>query len=310
MSKIVNHAETPQSNESKLIQFSMGLFGMKKAMEKKIMNNRYSKEPADIPSSIFTKFIVETGNIDGRKVWTISPKSKANNAIMLFFHGGAYYANISPMHWRLIEQLIINTNTAFVVPDYPLAPESSCMDTYKFTDKVYAKIIADYPSNPIMLMGDSSGGGLALGFAQKIRNENMKQPEKIILFSPWLDVSMTNPDILKNDKHDKILHINGLKIAGEKYAGELGVTDFRVSPIYGDFDNLGKISIFIGTNDILLADARRLREILDKQHLDFDYFEYPKMFHDWVLVPNLKETKEVMKWLTTQLLYSDSTQLP
>lgn len=303
MSKIVNQIEMSQSNESKLIQFSMGLFGMKKAMEKKILNNAYSKEPADIPSSIISKFIVETAKIDGRKVWTITPKSKGNNAVILFLHGGAYYANISLMHWRLIEELIISTNAVFVVPDYPLAPESSCMDTYMFTDKVYAKIIADFPSNPIVLMGDSSGGGLALGFSQKIRNEKFTQPEKIILFSPWLDVSMTNPEIFRNDKHDKILNINGLKIAGEKYAGDLGLTDFRVSPIFGEFDNLGRISIFTGTNDILLADARRLKDILDKQHIEFDYFEYPKMFHDWVLVAHLKETKEIIKWVTNQLLY-------
>jgi acetyl esterase/lipase len=143
-------------------------------------------------------------------------------------------------------------------------------------------------------MGDSAGGGLALGFAQKIRNEKLKQPEQIILFSPWLDLSMSNPEIVKFDKFDKILSIEGLKIAGKKYADAMSLTDFRVSPIYGDFSNLGMISIFTGTSDVLIADARKLKQLLEIQNINFNYFEYSGMFHDWVVVTSLSETKDVL----------------
>ena len=143
-------------------------------------------------------------------------------------------------------------------------------------------------------MGDSAGGGLALGYAQKICIENVKQPEQIILFSPWLDVAMVNTEMAKYEKLDKILSVKGLKIAGEKYAGDLDVNDCRVSPIYGDFTRLGKISIFIGTNEVFIADTRRLKALLEEQQVDFNYFEYPRMFHDWVVVTSLSETKDVL----------------
>jgi acetyl esterase/lipase len=283
------------SIESKLIQLFMGLFGMKRAMEKKIANNSYNKVPASIPKSILKKFNVDVGDYIERKVWTVSPKSCENNIIILYLHGGAYYANITQMHWHLIEQLLVNTNATVIVPDYPLAPESNCENTYQFLDAVYAKISSSYPSKQIVFMGDSAGGGLALGFAQKIRNEKLKQPEQIILFSPWLDLSMSNPEIVKFDKFDKILSIEGLKIAGKKYADAMSLTDFRVSPIYGDFSTLGKISIFTGTNDVLIADARKLKQILEIQNINLNYFEYSGMFHDWVVVTSLRETKDVLK---------------
>lgn len=295
MTKMVYYHTVPPSVKSRLIQVFMGLFGMKRAMEKKIVNNTFSKVPASIPKSIRKRYKVEVEKFRGRMCWVIYPKRSENNTVILFLHGGAYYANITLMHWRLIEKLLNSTHTAFIVPDYPLVPESNCKDTYQFLDIVYAKLISDFHSKKIVFMGDSSGGGLALGFAQKIKNESVKQPEKILLFSPWLDVSMSNPDIAKFEQRDKILNLTGLKIAGENYADDLGITDFRVSPMYGDFSNLGEISIFIGTNDILIADARKLKQMLEEQQIDYKYFEYPKMFHDWVVVSNLEETNEVIR---------------
>ncbi len=283
----------PPSLESRLIQFFMGLLGMKRAMERKIARNSYNKVPAAIPKSIAKNFDVKVEEFSGRKVWSISPKSQESKTIILFLHGGAYYANITKMHWGLIEQLLVNTSVTVIVPDYPLAPELTCIDTYQFLDEVYASLIATHPTKRIVFMGDSAGGGLALGFAMQIRNEGLKQPEQITLFSPWLDVSMDNPEIAKYDKHDKILSLDGLKSAGKKYAGNFVVTDYRVSPLYGDFKNLGKISIFIGTNDMLVADVRKCKQILEDNHIDFNYFEYPKMFHDWVLIPGLKEAEDV-----------------
>lgn len=286
--------QIPPSFESRLIQFFMGLFGMKRAMEKKILNNSYRKDPASIPKSIDKNFDVKVEVFDSRKVWTISPKSQRSNSIILFLHGGAYYANITKMHWALIEQLLVTTNTTVVVPDYPLAPEFNCMRNYQFLDEVYAKLVSTYPSKKIIFMGDSAGGGLALGFAQKKNTEDIKKPEQIILFSPWLDVTMSNPDITKYDKADKILSVNGLKIAGKSYAGDFDLTDYRVSPIYGNFTSQGKISVFIGTNEVFIADARKLKALLEEQQVIFNYFEYPSIFHDWVVVTMLKETKDVL----------------
>lgn len=273
----------------------MGLFGMKGRMEKKIISNGYSKKPSNLPKSVIKDFNVQVAKFSGRMVWTISPKNSESNTVILFLHGGAYYANITSMHWQLIEQLLISIGATIIVPDYPLAPESTCVNTYQFIDKVYASLISAYPSKQVAFMGDSAGGGLALGFAQKIINENIKQPEKIILFSPWLDVSMQNPEILKFDKHDKILSLNGLKIAGRSYAGDLNLTDHRVSPIYGNLSNLCEISIFIGTNDILIADARKFRKQMDEQNINLNYFEYPGLFHDWVIIPSISEAKDVIE---------------
>ena len=294
MSSVVYHHKVPPSIESRIIQFFIGLFGMKRSMERRVDKNSYNKKPASLPKSIIKKYNIEVENIGERKVWTISPRQSGNKNLILYLHGGAFCANITKMHWSFVEQLLSATNATLVIPDYPLAPESSCTDTYRYLDTIYENLIRNNPDKEIVFMGDSAGSGLALGFAVKIKIEDIKQPKQIILFSPWLDVSMTNPEIVNFDPGDKILNVNGLKKAGKNYAGDLDVTDYRVSPIYGDLSNLGKISVFIGTKEVFIADARKLMQLLKGQNIGFNYFEYQGMFHDWVLVSNLREARDVI----------------
>ena len=284
-----------QSFQSKLIQTAMGLFGMKKKMERKMITNGFAKEPAKIPKSLLNKFNIQETEHNARKVWTISPIDIKSDLIILYFHGGAYISSLIKEHWSLIEELISKTGATIIVPDYPLTPEACCKETYDFIRSLFTKLITDYPAKHIVLMGDSAGGGLALGFTQQLRDENKKQPDQIIIFSPWLDVTMCNPILERLDKADNLLSIAGLKNAGQKYAANLDLKDFRVSPIYGYLTGMCRISVFTGTRDILNADAQKLKQLMKAQNINFNYFEYPDMFHDWVIITSLKESHDVIK---------------
>jgi acetyl esterase/lipase len=283
-----------QSFQSRLIQAAMGLFGMKKKTERKMITNGFAKEPAKIPKSFFKKLNVQEAEQSARKVWTISPIDSKSELIILYFHGGAYMSNLIKEHWSLIKELIGKTGATIIIPDYPLIPDAFCKETYDFVESLFNRLINDYPAKRIVLMGDSAGGGLAMGFTQKLRNDNKKQPDQIIIFSPWLDVTMCNPDLERLDKEDNLLSIAGLKNAGQKYAANLDLKDFRVSPVYGDLTGLCRISVFTGTKDILNADAQKLKQLMKDRNISFNYFEYPGMFHDWVIITSLKESLDAI----------------
>jgi len=287
------HSEPP-SFESKLVQVIMGLFGMKRRTEDKMIKDSYARDPAKLPKSLLINFDIRVSEQNGRKIWTIAPKGNKPETVILYLHGGAYMGNILRLHWDLIRELVAKTGTTIVVPDYPLAPEATYMEVYCFVGDLYARLTTEYGSKGIVFMGDSAGGGLALGFAQQLRDEKKRQPEQLILFSPWLDVSMTNDTLWSIDKRDKMLSINGLISAGRKYSGSPDLNDYRVSPIYGSLHGLCRISVFTGTNDILNADAQRCRQLFTDQKISFNYFEYPKMFHDWMLITHLKESRDVV----------------
>lgn len=264
-------------------------------MKQKIERNLYPKKPAKIPKSIFKKMNVGHDEVDSRKIWTITPKETRSNTIILFLHGGAYVANISKMHWLFVEQLISLTGATVIVPDYPLAPEADYKMTYQFLDAVYDNLIHTVSPKKVILMGDSAGGTLALGFALTTNHKVQGKPLDIILLSPWLDASLSNPEIARFDAFDKILSVEGLKLAAQKFAPGLDVKDVRISPIYGDFSCLGTVFIFAGTHELFVADTRKLMQLTSKQQVNMHYFEYPAMFHDWVLVPSLPEAKDALK---------------
>ena len=284
----------PLSFEAKIIRYAMSVIGLKKNLEKKMILNKFEKDPAKPSKSLLRNFNIREIEQNGRKVWTVSPKVLKTDVVMLYLHGGAYMANISKQHWDLIRQLIHKTNATIVIPDYPLTPAAGCKETYEFIEILYTRLTAEFSSERIIFIGDSAGGGLAIGFAQQLRNGKKRQPDQIILFSPWLDVTMSNPDIELTEKVDRILSIEGLRNAGEKYAGNLDLKDFRVSPIFGDMNGLGRISVFTGTEEILNADAQQCRQLLKEQQIRFNYFEYPEMFHDWVIITSLKESRDVI----------------
>jgi len=272
----------------------MVLFGMKKKMERKMIANGFAKEPAKVPDSLLKNFNTQEAEQNARKVWTISPIDSKSDLIILYLHGGAYMSNINTAHWCLIEKLISKTGATIVVPDYPLTPEAGYKETYVFVEAIFTRLIAEHPDKRIVFIGDSAGGGLALGFTQQLRDGNKKQPDQIIIFSPWLDVTMCNPILERLEKEDNLLSITGLKNAGQKYASDLDLKDFRVSPVYGDLTGLCRISLFTGTRDLLNADAQKFKQLMKDQNISFNYFEYPDMFHDWVIITSLKESLDVI----------------
>ncbi|MDD4223642.1 MAG: alpha/beta hydrolase [Candidatus Cloacimonetes bacterium] len=279
---------------ARCIQLFLGLTGMKRVILKTLINRKSGMKAAGIPGSLAQTCEVKVSICRQRRVWTLSPKNGRSGTLVLFLHGGAYFANLTRLHWRLVEKLLQSTGATFIVPDYPLAPAACCEDAYQFLEAAFARLIAENPSKSLVFMGDSAGGGLALGFAQKLRNEGGRQPEEIILFSPWLDVTMDNPDLARYDRKDKILSIRDLKTAGKAFAGDLEATDFRLSPIYGDLNGLGRIAIFTGTHDFLHPDALKFRRMADEQGIGIRFYEYPGMFHDWVLISGLKESRDVI----------------
>jgi len=243
-----------------------------------------SDEKTIPPAKLSKSCTVLTNHVLGSKVFTLVPKSGTRKTVILYFHGGAYIRGAVKQHWDFVSHFVRNTGCTVVVPDYPLAPQYGYKDVFERMEMVYRDLIGKHQPENIILMGDSAGGGLALALAQRLRDIQVVQPAQIIMLSPWLDISMTHPGIPDIQKKDPFLSAIGLKAAGEAYAKDLSTKNRLVSPVYGDFHGLGKLSLFTGTYDILCPDARKLKSICDQQGIPLNYFEYPKMVHVWMLL--------------------------
>ena len=228
---------------------------------------------------------VEVERFMGRKIFIIRPKDEnVSEKKILYFHGGSYIAEMSNNHWDFIEQLVWDTKMTIIIPDYPLAPKYTYKDVFKMVKPLYKEILEEVESNDLILMGDSAGGGLSLALAEEMAEENYELPEKTILISPWLDVSLENTQIKEVQKLDKELNKDTLKLAGIAYAGgEENLQNFLVSPIQGDISKLKNIVIFTGSNDILMPDMYKLQEKGKKENVEIKINEYQGAGHIWLI---------------------------
>jgi acetyl esterase/lipase len=278
------------SIESKLFYLFLRLIKKKKFLELQFAFGKFdfydSKQP---PKEINKICNVEKRQVHGHNVFTLTPKTKRSDVHILYLHGGAYVQNFVKQHWKFLAMLVEHTHCTIIAPDYPLAPKYTYVDAFEMVTPLYKEIMLRSEGNTI-LMGDSAGGGFALALAQRIKSEKMAQPEKIILLSPWLDATLSNPEIKKISPLDPFLSVVGLRKAGQCYAGNSDLENCMISPINGSLDQLGPISIFIGSKDIFVADTRRLNRIACKKGLSVNYREYPDMVHVWMLL-NFPESK-------------------
>ncbi len=90
----------------------------------------------------------------------------------------------------------------------------------------------------------------------------MEQPDELVLLSPWVDVTMNNPDIADYTDADPMLTVTMGKMSGEAWAGSLPTDHWLVSPIYGDLSQLKNVSIFVGTRELFYPDDTLLYEKL------------------------------------------------
>lgn len=177
------------------------------------------------------------------------------------------------------------------MPVYPLAPDYHHDETQAMIAEAYDRHMAHVPAADQVIMGDSAGGALALVLARELRERGRPQPAHLVLLSPWLDATMQNPAVPILDQRDPYLSTPGLLEAARMYAGSLDTADPRISPINGGFEGLGRISVFVGTRDVLLLDSRRLHSTTSDLGIEIDYFEYQGMFHGWMLLGGLPEAR-------------------
>ncbi len=208
-----------------------------------------------IPDSVKITKSIREEKINGMKTFYLNEGS-ASGKTVIYLHGGAYRSNIDPSHWKLINTLCEATDAEFIVPLYPLLQYSDCLKSFDLITELYSGIKA----KEIIIMGDSSGGGLALGLEMYWAEKGLKLPDSTIVMSPWVDIRTCNPEIDKFQKKDPFLYAPTLRVCGRYWSGELDMTDYRVSPTFGNTSVLRNVTMFVGTREIFYADITEFFE--------------------------------------------------
>jgi len=234
---------------------------------------------------------VEHSEFDGWPVSTLCPPRPSGKYVVAI-HGGGYALGPAIMHWPVYAGIARNTAATVVVPLYPLVPEGTAGTAVPQCADLLTSLAEQHGAENISVIGDSAGGGLAFAAIQELICRGDATPGRMVLISPWLDVSMTNPDIASID--DPILSSAGLRAAGRLWAGGLDPTDPLASPLYGSLEGLPPTAVYTGSLDMLAADVLLLRERAIAGGADFTFDLRRGGIHGWPYFLVLPEARAVL----------------
>ena len=116
----------------------------------------------------------------------------ATGKVVVAIHGGAYVGKATIFHSVDLHRYG-PTGATVVVPDYTLSPAGTAETVVPVMTDYISQVIAQNDAANVSVIGDSSGGGLALLAIQELVRRNAAVPGHLVLLAPWLDVSMSDP---------------------------------------------------------------------------------------------------------------------
>jgi monoterpene epsilon-lactone hydrolase len=244
-----------------------------------------AKGPSAPPPGIRKRCVVAHRQVNGRDVYVVrarrAPTGPSEHSI-IYLHGGAYTSEIVKEHWALIAYLAEQTHQDVHVPSYGLAPQHQALEALDLATKLITDLAAG--GGRCYLVGDSSGGGLALLAAQAVAADPGRPVVGLTTIAPWLDLTMSNPGIPAVERTDPWLSRAGLRPIAASWAADVPLTDPRVSPIHGPLEGLPPLQVLVGTRDITLPDCRLLRDRV-APGTALTYHEEPDAIHNYPLLP-------------------------
>ena len=211
---------------------------------------------------------------------------------VFYFHGGGYVNQPNNLQTTFAARTAKETGCEVVLMVYPKLPVYDCETCYKLCLEYYEDYVKANDCGKICIMGDSAGGGLALGFTEALRDKGDVCPEELILISPCVDITLTNSDIQSYVANDPMLGIDGVRRLGEVWANGLSTKDPKVSPIYGDLSGLGRVTVTTGTWEILYPDILLFSKKVEQAGGDCNLIIGERMIHCYPICP-IPEAKPV-----------------
>jgi acetyl esterase/lipase len=188
--------------------------------------------------------------------WITPPGADAGHVI-LYLHGGAYIIGSPETHHELIYRFARAAGARALAVDYRLAPEHPYPAGVEDSVAAYRWLLAQgTPPERVAIAGDSAGGGLTVAALLALRAAGDPLPGCAVCFSPWVDFTGSGASVKTNAGKDPF--VDPTSMAGMAVMVLGGKDPAANSPLFGDLSRLPPLFVQVGSDEVLLDDARRL----------------------------------------------------
>ncbi|MFF9265155.1 alpha/beta hydrolase [Streptomyces longwoodensis] len=206
-----------------------------------------------------TDGVVTRGTVlGGRPALEVEPAGASGRGRLLYLHGGGYVVGSPDTHAGLVGELARRAGVRAVSVDYRTAPEHPFPAAVDDGLAAYRELLADTDPRDLVLAGDSAGGGLSIATLLAAREAGLPQPAAVVLFSPWVDLTLAGGSIRTKEDADPLFVEADLRDYADLYLGATDPAHSLASPLFADLTGLPPLLVQVGANEVLLDDAVRL----------------------------------------------------
>lgn len=235
----------------------------------------------------------------------ITPKNASRSGVILYLHGGGYTCGGLDYARGYGSVLASKLNLRVLCAAYRLAPENPFPAAVDDAYKAYTYLLDNgFSPDSIILSGESAGGGLCYSLCIKLAKLGMKMPAGIIAVSPWTDLTQSGDSHDYNKEKEPSLSKEKLDYYASCYAPD----DKRnplASPVFSEYVAFPPSLIFVGGDEILLDDSRKMHEKLVTFGCKSELVVAPRMWHVYPLYGVKeydKQTSDKMKAFVASVL--------
>lgn len=224
---------------------------------------------------------IEQIEVSGLSALSFTP-AEVRPGLLLFLHGGGYCLGSAKSHRPLVTRLSRALRIKAVSVDYRLAPEHvfPCAVDDGNAALNWAMSQSD---GPVLIAGDSAGGGLTLASLLRQREQGRPLPQGVYLISPWTDLTGSGDSTKTRAKADPMLKPDWLTTGAQLYLEDTPADTPEASPLFADLSGLPPMFIQTGDDEILRDDSIRFAQKLEQAGVPVHCEIWTALWHDFPL---------------------------
>jgi monoterpene epsilon-lactone hydrolase len=190
--------------------------------------------------------------LNGVRVLRFRPPG-ATAGTVLHLHGGGFRLGCPEYVAPFASGLAQRCSVEVICPAYRLAPEHPYPAGLNDARAVL-RALAAAAAAPLVVCGDSAGGGLAAGLTLLAMAEDIAVAG-LVLLSAWLDLTVAAPSYSVNAATDPLFSAASARLAAELYLQGLPARDPLASPLFADLAGFPPTFISVGGGEVLADDS-------------------------------------------------------
>jgi phosphinothricin tripeptide acetyl hydrolase len=239
---------------------------------------------------------VEPVTAGGRPAEWLRPRAAPGPTTFLYLHGGAYALGSPRSHRHLAGAIAEAADASALVLDYRLSPEHPFPAAVEDAVSAYLWLLDSGVSpRDVVVAGDSAGGCLTVALMTELRDKGAPPPAAGVCISPWTDLTFAGDSHASKADSDPVLNTPDLRRMAALYLDGEDPRNPLASPVFADLAGLPPLLVQVGSEEVLLDDARELARRATAAGVSVRLEEWRDMIHVWHwYFPLLREGRDAI----------------